>query len=86
MHHLRLKIMKLSAQNKIPGTVQCITRDDVVAEVILQTSDGRQLVSHLPARSVDEMKLTVGTAVFAVVNMSNVMIATYETSELDMAH
>ena len=78
--------MKLSAQNSIEAKVKCISRENVVAEVILDIGEGRELFSHLPAEAVDDLELAVGKRVFAVVNMSNVMIATYEASELDMAH
>jgi len=78
--------MKLSAQNFIEAKVKCISRENVVAEVILDIGEGKKLVSHLAAEAVDDLELTVGKRVFAVVNMSNVMIATYEESELDMAH
>ncbi len=68
--------MKLSARNKIEAKVKCITREEVVAEVILDIGGGKELVSHIPAESVDGLGLAVGKPVYAVVNMNNVMIAT----------
>jgi molybdopterin-binding protein len=52
----------------------------------LDIGEGKELVSHLPAESVDDLELSIGKTVYAVVNMSNVLIATYEATELDMAH
>jgi molybdate transport system regulatory protein len=78
--------MKLSAQNTIEAKVKHIAREEVVAEVLLDIGGGCELVSHLPAKAVDDLELSVGKQVFAVVNMSNVMIATYESSESNMAH
>lgn len=67
--------MKLSARNKLGGTVTSITRGDAIANVHLDVA-GQSLVASITVEAVDELGLTEGSAVTAVIKASDVMIAT----------
>jgi molybdopterin-binding protein len=65
--------MALSARNQLPGIIQSIRVDDVVALVIVKV--GNQLVESVIARnSVEELGLKVGDSVKVVVKSTEVMI------------
>ena len=66
--------MKLSARNKLEGTVTSITRGEAIANVVLDVA-GQRLVSSITVEAAEELGLTEGAAVTAVVKASDVMIA-----------
>jgi molybdopterin-binding protein len=67
--------MKLSARNKLEGTVTSITRGEAIANVVIQVS-GQRLVSSITVEAADELGLTEGATVTAVMKASDLMIAT----------
>jgi molybdopterin-binding protein len=67
--------MKLSARNQLSGTVRGITRGPVTAKVELDVS-GQRVVSSITVEAVDELALSEGDAVIAVIKASDVMLAT----------
>lgn len=67
--------MKLSARNKLTGTVVAITRGEAIANVQLDVA-GQRLVASITVEAVDELGLEPGTEVTAVIKASDVMIAT----------
>jgi molybdopterin-binding protein len=65
--------MALSARNQLPGIIQSIRVDDVVALVIVKV--GNLLVESVIARnSVEELGLKMGDSVKVVVKSTEVMI------------
>jgi molybdopterin-binding protein len=66
--------MKLSARNRIPAKVASITRGEAIANVVLDAG-GRRIVSSVTVEAVDELGLSEGAEVLAVVKASDVMIA-----------
>jgi molybdopterin-binding protein len=62
----------------VKAKVNQITPGSVNSEVLLELSDGQQLVSIITKHSVDGLGLTVGKNVYAVVKASNVMIGVDE--------
>jgi molybdopterin-binding protein len=66
--------MKLSARNRLPGRVTGITRGEATANVELEVS-GARLVASITVEAVDELGLSEGSEVTAVVKASDVMIA-----------
>jgi molybdopterin-binding protein len=66
--------MKLSARNMLNARVKAIHEGAVNAEVILELSDGQELVSIITMSSVKSLGLAVGKEVKAVVKASNVMV------------
>jgi molybdopterin-binding protein len=66
--------MRLSARNKISATVTGITRGEATANVTLDAG-GTRLVSSITAEAADELGLTEGAQVIAVVKASDVILA-----------
>jgi molybdopterin-binding protein len=67
--------MKLSARNKLSGTVRGITRGEAIANVELDVS-GQRLVASITVEAVEELGLEPGMDVQAVIKASDVIIAT----------
>jgi molybdopterin-binding protein len=67
--------MKLSARNQLRGTVSGITRGEAIANVELQVA-GQRLVASITVEAVDDLALSEGTEVIAVVKASDVILAT----------
>jgi molybdopterin-binding protein len=67
--------MKLSARNKLAGTVRAITRGEAIANVELDVS-GQRLVASITVEAADELGLEPGKEVQAVIKASDVIIAT----------
>ena len=67
--------MKLSARNQLRGTVRGITRGEAIANVELEVA-GQRLVASITVEAVDDLALSEGTEVIAVVKASDVILAT----------
>jgi len=67
--------MKLSARNQLRGTVRGVTLGPVSAKVELDVS-GQRVVSSITAEAVEELALSEGDEVIAVIKASDVMLAT----------
>jgi len=67
--------MKLSARNRLTGTVTSINRGEAIANVVLDVA-GQRLVASITVEAVDELGLTEGSSVTAIVKASDVIIAT----------
>ena len=67
--------MKLSARNRLSGTVTSITRGEAIANVVLDVG-GQRVVSSITVEAVDELGLKEGSAAMAIIKASDVMIAT----------
>lgn len=66
--------MKLSARNQLAGTIQEIRRGEVTAIVVIDVA-GQRLVSSVTLEAVDELGLTEGGTVTAVIKASDVILA-----------
>ncbi|WP_155357884.1 TOBE domain-containing protein [Acrocarpospora macrocephala] len=66
--------MKLSARNKIPARVTAITTGEATANIELD-ADGVRLVASITVEAAEELGLSVGSEVTAVVKASDVMLA-----------
>ena len=66
--------MEQSIRNKLPGTVKSIVSDEVLSEVIVETSIG-DFSSVITTRSVKEMKLRPYDKVFILIKATNVSLA-----------
>lgn len=67
--------MKISARNVLKGKVKDIKVGMVNTEVIVELPGGLQMVSVITKESAENLALTKGKDVYAVVKASNVMIA-----------
>lgn len=68
-------IMKLSARNQLPGKVKAVNVGVVTAEVVITLDGGGELISVITKKSVENLGLTVGKKVYAVVKSTEVMVA-----------
>jgi len=66
--------MKLSARNRIEGTVTDITRGEATANVALDAG-GVRLVASITVEAADELGLVEGSRVTAVIKASDVILA-----------
>jgi molybdopterin-binding protein len=66
--------MKLSARNRLPGTIERIDVDGLTAKVTMRVGDNC-IVAVITRESVEEMDLRVGDEVAAVIKSTSVMIA-----------
>jgi molybdopterin-binding protein len=66
--------MRLSARNKINATVTSITKGEATANVSLDAG-GTRLVASITVEAAEELGLTEGTQVIAIVKASDVIVA-----------
>ncbi|HJS93269.1 MAG TPA: TOBE domain-containing protein [Solirubrobacteraceae bacterium] len=67
--------MKLSARNQLTGTVQSINQGAAIANVVLDVS-GQRLVASITVEAVQELGLSEGSQVTAIIKASDVILAT----------
>jgi molybdopterin-binding protein len=67
--------VKLSARNQLKGTVSEIRRGEAIANVVLDVA-GQRIVASITVEAVEELGLSEGSSVTAIVKASDVMIAT----------
>ncbi len=68
--------MQLSARNQLQGTVKRVEHGAVNSEVTIELAGGIEVVSIITKQSAEQLDLSVGRAVLAVIKASDVMIAT----------
>jgi molybdopterin-binding protein len=66
--------MKISARNKIQGTITDITKGATTSHVRLDVGGGTNITASITNESVDEMKLEKGQKAVAVIKATDVMI------------
>ncbi|MBV9364159.1 MAG: TOBE domain-containing protein [Solirubrobacterales bacterium] len=67
--------MKLSARNQLSGTVKSINKGEAIANVVLDVA-GQRLVASITVEAVDDLGLSEGAPVSAIIKASDVIIAT----------
>ena len=65
--------MKLSARNRLKGRIVEVTKGQTTAHVRIDVG-GAIITASITNESVDELKLAVGKAAYAVVKASDVMV------------
>jgi molybdopterin-binding protein len=66
--------MKISARNQLPGTVESVNADSVMAEVVVRLNGGETIVSAITANSAKRLGLVPGKAVTVLVKSTEVML------------
>ena len=66
--------MKLSARNQLRGTVSEIRKGEAIANVALDVA-GQRLVASITVEAVQDLGLTEGSEVTAVIKASDVILA-----------
>ncbi len=67
--------MQISARNSLKGTIKSIEDGAVNSQIVIELSNGVEVVSIITKDSAERLHLTVGKEVYAVVKASDVMIA-----------
>jgi molybdopterin-binding protein len=67
--------MKLSARNKLKGTIVEVTKGQTTAHVRIDIGGGAIVTSSITNEAVDELRLAKGQTAYAVVKASDVMVA-----------
>jgi molybdopterin-binding protein len=67
--------MRISARNQLKGSVRRITRGVAIANVELEVA-GERLVASITVEAVEDLGLSEGSEVTAVIKASDVMLAT----------
>jgi molybdopterin-binding protein len=70
--------MQISARNSLKGTIKSIEVGAVNSQIVIELSNGTEVVSIITKDSAERMKLAEGREVYAVVKASDVMIAVDE--------
>jgi molybdopterin-binding protein len=67
--------MKLSARNQLKGTVTSVNKGEAIANVVLDVA-GQRLVASITVEAANELGLSEGSQVTAIIKASDVIIAT----------
>jgi len=67
--------MRLSARNVLKGKVVNVTKGQTTAHVKIEIAAGAIVTASITNEAVDELKLKVGDAAYAVIKASDVMVA-----------
>ncbi|WP_374580967.1 TOBE domain-containing protein [Pseudoduganella sp.] len=74
--------MKTSARNQFSGTVTAIRRGAVNDEILLRIVGGQEIVAIITQESSEALGLREGSAAFALVKASSIILATGQGSKL----
>jgi molybdopterin-binding protein len=66
--------MKISARNKLRGTILEVTKGATTAHVRIDLGGGAVVTASITNEAVDELKLVGGQTAYAIVKASDVMI------------
>jgi molybdopterin-binding protein len=66
--------MTLSARNHLPGTVESVEKEGLMARVVIRVGD-HQVESVITRQSADDLSLQVGDQVTAVIKATEVMVS-----------
>ena len=69
-----MRFVRLSARNKLPGTVESIAVDGLQAKVGVRVGDNH-LVAVVTAEAIADLDLKIGDQVTAVIKSTSVMLA-----------
>ena len=67
--------MKISARNALKGMIRSIDKGPINSEVIIDVGRGVLISSVITVNAVENLNLTEGKEVYAVIKSSEVMIA-----------
>ncbi len=66
--------MKISARNKLPGTIINIAKGATTSHVQIEIGGGATVTASITNESVDELKLAKGQKAIAVIKASDVLV------------
>jgi len=68
--------VNISARNNLKGIVKSVEQGAVNSEVVVELSNGIEVVAIITRESAERLQLNTGKNVYAVIKASDVMIAT----------
>ncbi|WP_369249750.1 molybdopterin-binding protein [Streptomyces sp. R41] len=68
--------MSLSIRNQLPGTVTSVTPGEVMATVKVRLGGGQEITAAVTVEAVEDLGLTTGSTVRALVKSTEVSLAT----------
>jgi molybdate transport system regulatory protein len=77
---LKRMSMKTSARNQFVGSIVALRAGEVSYEVCLKLDDANELVAVITRESADNLGLTIGMEVYALVKSSSVLLLTDRTA------
>lgn len=66
--------MKLSARNKLKGTITAIEEGLITAKVKIDLGNGNEIVSIISKDAIAELNLKIGDTAFAVIKSTEVIV------------
>ena len=66
--------MKISARNKLRGTILDVTKGATTAHVRIDLGGGAVVTASITNEAVDELKLAKGETAYAIIKASDVMV------------
>jgi molybdate transport system regulatory protein len=66
--------MALSARNHLPGTIESVEKEGLMARVVIRVGDN-QVESVITRQSADDLNLKAGDSVTAVIKATEVMVS-----------
>ncbi|MEU9589146.1 molybdopterin-binding protein [Streptomyces sp. NPDC048219] len=76
--------MSLSIRNQLPGTVTGVTPGEAMATVGVRLTGGQDLTAAITREAADDLGLSAGTAVRALVKSTEVALSTGRTDGLSI--
>lgn len=67
--------MRVSARNQLKGKVKSVKHGPVSTEVVISVANGVEITSVITETAAKELELKTGSAVYAVIKASNVILA-----------
>jgi molybdopterin-binding protein len=67
--------MKISARNKLPGTVLEVVKGATTAHVRIEIGGGQVVTASITNEAIDELGLKAGGPAIAVIKASDVLVA-----------
>lgn len=67
--------MKTSARNELKGTISEIKKGQINSEVVLNIGGGTSLKAVITNDSVDDMELSIGESIYAIIKAPFVMVS-----------
>jgi molybdopterin-binding protein len=66
--------MKLSARNRLPGTVTAVNRGQTTAHVKIDIGGGNTVTASITVEAVDDLALKPGDKVTAIIKASDIIV------------
>jgi molybdopterin-binding protein len=72
---IREKTMKISARNKIKGTVVEVNKGATTAHIRIDIGGGNVITASITNEAVEELGVKTGQSAYAIIKASDVMVA-----------